>query len=121
MASKRNATIFYSLSAGCLVSYLTLTVLCEHEWAGWLLMLFFISIAIAFSSSKLLKVLSFTLIIFAAVTLALYHPEYFQCWCGFKLSELIIPLIQLIMFGMGTSMSLQDFAGVVKTPKGVVI
>ena len=74
-----------------------------------------------FEVRSLLKGLSFTLIIFAAVALALYHPEYFQQWGGFKLSGLIIPLIQLIMFGMGTSMSLQDFAAVVKTPKGVLI
>ena len=39
----------------------------------------------------------------------------------FKLSNLIIPLIQLIMFGMGASMSVNDFAAVVKSPKGVVI
>jgi BASS family bile acid:Na+ symporter len=30
-------------------------------------------------------------------------------------------LLQLIMFGMGTSMSFKDFAGVVKMPKGVLI
>ena len=51
----------------------------------------------------------------------MYHPEYFQQWGDLKLSSLIIPLIQIIMFGMGTSMSLKDFAGVIKTPKGVVI
>ena len=121
MAFKRNANIFYSIAAVCLVLYIILTALSKHEWAGWLLMLFFINVAIAFRSKKLLKGLSFTLIIFAAVTLALYHPEYFQSWVGFKLSGLIIPLIQLIMFGMGTSMSLQDFASIIKTPKGVVV
>lgn len=121
MASKRNAIIFYSLAAVCLVLYIILTALDQHEWSGWLLMLFFAGLAIAFRSKKLLKGLSFTLIIFAAVTLALYHPEYFQQWGGFKLSGLIIPLIQLIMFGMGTSMSVNDFASVIKTPKGVVI
>src|SRR5688572_6171438 len=121
MASKRNAIIFYSLAAVCLVLYIILTALDKHEWSGWLLMLFFAGLAIAFRSKKLLKGLSFTLIIFAAVTLALYHPEYFQQWGGFKLSGLIIPLIQLIMFGMGTSMSVNDFASVIKTPKGVVI
>jgi BASS family bile acid:Na+ symporter len=84
-------------------------------------MLFFVSLAIAFRSNKLLKGLSFTIIIFAAVSMALYYPQYFLVWGDFKLSGLIIPLIQLIMFGMGTSMSLKDFAGVVKTPKGVII
>ena len=36
------------------------------------------------------------------------------------MSSLIIPLIQIIMFGMGTSMSIQDFASIFKSPKGVV-
>ena len=121
MSSKRNSIIFYGFAAVCLVLYIILTASGKHEWAGWLLMLFFVGLAIAFRSKKLLRGLSFTLIIFAAVTLALYHPEYFQQWDGFKLSGLIIPLIQLIMFGMGTSMSVNDFAGVIKTPKGVLI
>ncbi len=53
--------------------------------------------------------------------MALYYPQYFLEWSGYKLSGLIVPLIQIIMFGMGTSMSLRDFAAVVKTPKGVII
>ena len=112
---------FYILAAIFLVVYIFLAVQQLNVWAGWFLMLFFLSLAIGFRGKKLLKGLSFTLIIFAAVALALYHPEYFQSWDGFKLSGLIIPLIQLIMFGMGTSMSLQDFGSVIKTPKGVVI
>lgn len=121
MISKRNATVFYSIAVICLLVYMILTITSRHQWAGWLLMLFFASLAVAFRGTKTLKGLSFTLIIFSAVSLAMYHPEYFQQWGNFKLSNLIIPLIQLIMFGMGTSMSLQDFAGVIKTPKGVLI
>jgi BASS family bile acid:Na+ symporter len=78
-------------------------------------------IAIAFRGNKLLQGLSFTAIIFATVVLALFYPQYFLQWGDYKLSGLITPLIQLIMFGMGTSMSIKDFAGVVKTPKGVFI
>lgn len=117
----KRSSLFYGLSAVCFLLFIILTIIKQHEWAGWSLMLFFICLAIAFRSKKLLKGLSFTLIIFAAVTLSLYHPEYFLQWGGYKLSNLIIPLIQLIMFGMGTSMSVNDFAGVIKTPKGVVI
>ncbi len=84
-------------------------------------MLFFLSLAIAFRGNKLLKGLAFTVIIFAAVSMALYHPEYFREWNGYQLTGLIIPLIQLIMFGMGTSMSINDFAAVIKSPGGVVI
>ena len=115
------SSVFYSLSVGCLVLWIILTVMDNHNWAGWFLSLFFVGLAFAFRGKKLLKGLFFTLIIFAAVTVAMYHPGYFQEWGGYKLSNLIIPLIQIIMFGMGTSMSLKDFAGVIKTPKGVVI
>lgn len=118
---KASTDFFYILAALFLVVWIILTVQQQTSWAGWFLMLFFFSLSIAFRGRKLLKGLSFTLVIFAAVSLALYHPEYFQSWGNFKLSGLIIPLIQLIMFGMGTSMSVKDFAAVVKTPKGVVI
>src|SRR5690606_41329126 len=59
--------------------------------------------------------------IFAAVTTAMYYPDYFVEMGGFQLAVLITPLIQLIMFGMGTSMSINDFLGVAKMPKGVII
>lgn len=121
LSKKTGYNLFYAVAAIFLLVYIIASLQQRHEWAGWLFMLFFISLSIAFRGRKMLKGLSFTLIIFAAVALAMYHPEYFQQWGGFKLSGLIIPLIQLIMFGMGTSMSLHDFAAVVKTPKGVFI
>ena len=120
--SKKSVLSFFYIAAIIfLFACIVITIQGLHEWGGWLLMLFFVSLAIAFRQSKLLKGLSFTVIIFAAVVMALYHPVYFQQWGGYKLSGLIIPLIQLIMFGMGTSMSVKDFAAVVKTPKGVII
>ena len=61
------------------------------------------------------------MMIFGSVALALYFPGYFIEYDGFKFSALIVPLIQIIMFGMGTSMSVRDFLGVVKMPKGVII
>lgn len=115
------STAFYLASAVCLLVYIVLTLQQQHAWAGWVLALGFVCLSMAFRGNPFLKGLSFTVIIFAAVTIALYHPQYFQQWYGFKLSGLIIPLIQLIMFGMGTAMSLKDFATVIKQPKGVVI
>jgi bile acid:Na+ symporter, BASS family len=46
---------------------------------------------------------------------------YFLEVNGFQLTGLITPLIQLILFGMGTSMSVNDFVGVAKTPRAVLI
>lgn len=63
----------------------------------------------------------FTLVIFAAITTALCYPAPFVEWRGFRLSALIIPLLQLIMFGMGTEMGVSDFAGVIRMPKAVLI
>jgi len=121
MTTKKRAAVFYSLAAVCILLSAIFWLTNESNLTGWLLTLFFVSLSIAFRENILLKGLSFTVIIFAAVTLAMFHPVYFIQWGNYKLSNLIIPLIQLLMFGMGSSMSVQDFAGVVKSPKGVVI
>jgi bile acid:Na+ symporter, BASS family len=64
---------------------------------------------------------SFTLWVIVAVIIGMYFPQYFQKIGDFKFTGLIVPLIQLIMFSMGTEMSLKDFEGVIKTPKAVII
>jgi bile acid:Na+ symporter, BASS family len=109
------------LALAALALYGYFGIIARESWAGWILMLSFISLAFAFRSYPSLKGYSYTVTIFAAVSLALYYPQYFSTWNGFKLSTLIKPLIMLIMFGMGTSMSLKDFTAVIKTPKGVIL
>lgn len=89
--------------------------------AGPLFIFFFVTLAITFSGNKNLKAFTYPTIIFAAVTVALYYPNNFIEYNGFKFTSLITPLLQLIMFGMGTSMSIKDFAGVAKMPRGVLI
>ncbi|OYW19653.1 MAG: bile acid:sodium symporter [Sphingobacteriales bacterium 12-47-4] len=68
-----------------------------------------------------MKGLTFTAIMLAAVTLTLFFPSWFVQWGSFSLSNAIIPLIQVLMFGMGCSMSVNDFAAIIKSPKGVII
>jgi BASS family bile acid:Na+ symporter len=121
MFTKNRATIFYSIAAFLLIVYAVLFFRDNHAWGGWLLLAFFISLAIAFRSSRFLKGLSFTMMIFAVVSVAMYHPAYFKTIGDFKLSALIIPLLQVIMFGMGTELSLKDFANVIKMPRGIII
>jgi bile acid:Na+ symporter, BASS family len=121
MSSKKTSLIFYSFAAFCALLSIIFWLTGKINLSGWSLTLFFVSLSIAFRGNVLLKGLSFTVIIFAAVTLAMFHPDYLLQWGNFKLSSLIIPLIQLLMFGMGSSMSINDFAAVVKSPKGVVI
>ncbi|MBL7816041.1 MAG: bile acid:sodium symporter family protein [Saprospiraceae bacterium] len=63
----------------------------------------------------------FTISIFLAALIAYNFPQYFIEINGFPLKKLIIPLLQVIMFGMGTTMSKEDFMGVVRMPKAVLI
>jgi BASS family bile acid:Na+ symporter len=82
---------------------------------------FFISLSLALNASPKYKGFSFTILIFAAVSIAMYYPQYLVELNGFEFKKLIIPLLQIIMFGMGTAMSFKDFYGVIKMPKGVFI
>jgi len=63
----------------------------------------------------------YTLSIIVAATLAMFFPTFFTQVGGFALKGLIVPLLQIIMFGMGTTMSPKDFEAVVKSPKSVVV
>jgi BASS family bile acid:Na+ symporter len=112
-----------SLALGglCLLAALVMAFTGNIKNAGPLFILFFVALAIGFRGYAHLKGFAYTIMIFAAVTMALYYPSHFIDYNGFKFSTLITPLIQLIMFGMGTSMGIADFVGVVKTPKGVFI
>jgi BASS family bile acid:Na+ symporter len=109
------------ISAACLLTALGLAAGGHIAKAGPLFIAFFVTLAAGFRGYSHLRGLSYTVIIFAAVTTALYYPWYFTELKGFKFAVLITPLIQLIMFGMGTSMGPGDFVGVIKTPRGVLI
>ncbi len=78
-------------------------------------------LAIGGRSIAILNQMSFTIWVLAAVALGFFYPQYFQKIGDFKITGFIVPLIQLIMFTMGTEMSLKDFEGVIKTPKAVLI
>jgi len=51
----------------------------------------------------------------------MFYPRYFISRGDFQLKKLIVPLLQIIMFGMGSQMSFKDFAGVIKMPRGVFV
>lgn len=113
--------LLLGLAALCIVAALIMVFSGNIAQAGPVFIIFFILLAIGFRGFATLKGFSYTVMIFAAVATALYYPIYFLEVNGFKLTSLITPLIQLIMFGMGASMSVQDFIGVVKMPKAVII
>jgi BASS family bile acid:Na+ symporter len=63
----------------------------------------------------------FTLAIVAAVLAAMAWPALLVRWGGFETRALIVPLIQVIMFGMGTTLSVADFARVLRMPWAVFV
>ena len=100
---------------------LVLLALDKGVIAGIPIVAFFISLAISIRGHSFLKSLSYTILIFAAVAAAMFYPAIFTEIRGFNLKELIIPLLIIIMFGMGSAMSFKDFVGIIKMPKGVFV
>ena len=100
---------------------IAMLVLGQGHAMGIPVITFFISLAISLRTSPVFKGLSFTVLIFAAVAAALFYPSFFTAVGGFDLKGLIVPLLIIIMFGMGCSMYFNDFIGVIKMPKGVLI
>ena len=112
---------FYIIALFFLSSYIYFLTFTIHSFHGWLLTGFFISLAIAFRGSFLLKGFSYPVLIFAAVSLAMYYPDHFKTIGSLRLSSLILPLLQIIMFGMGTELSIKEFGLVIKEPRGILI
>ena len=120
----KNKTI-YKLLLGCslfmLAAALVMILLGNTAKSGPLMVAFFMCLAIGVRGFQSTKTFSYTIWIFTAVTAAMFYPQIFTSLGSFKLSILIVPLLQIIMFGMGSQMSLNDFKGVIKMPKGVLI
>jgi BASS family bile acid:Na+ symporter len=70
---------------------------------------------------QIFRRLVFTFSVLVLTTIALAFPQALLQVGGFDTRKLIVPLLMLIMFGMGTTMSVKDFYGVVKMPRGVLI
>jgi BASS family bile acid:Na+ symporter len=82
-----------------------------------------VALALGLGAIPRMRGYQFTAWIVAAVTAAMVYPAAFQHWGPVELRNrwLLLVVIQLVMFGMGTQMSLRDLAGVVRMPLGVFI
>ncbi|MDA0812816.1 MAG: bile acid:sodium symporter family protein [Verrucomicrobia bacterium] len=75
-----------------------------------------------------LREMAFTIWIVAGVVIGMvfhtsliHFPPWFFGLDGTRLTVLIVPLLQIIMFSMGTTLSVADFARVLKMPGGVLV
>ena len=82
-----------------------------------------IALAIGLRFIPKLRGYQFTAWIIAAVMAAMIYPAAFRKWGNFDLGNkwVILLVVQMVMFGMGTQMSLRDFAGVARSPRGVLV
>lgn len=78
-------------------------------------------LALIFGRIEKLKPFSFSFYVLAADWLALQFPIAILIWGDFETKNLIVPPLQVMMFGMGTTMWLKDFQGVIKMPKGIFV
>ena len=91
------------------------------DYIGISLVIMFVSLALFFTRHPILKKFSFTIWVMAFVSASLFYPTVFGTWFGFDLAVLIVPLIQIIMFGMGTTLNVSDFKRVITMPWPVFI
>ncbi len=88
---------------------------------GLLLVLTLAAVALVFTCHHTLKTFAFTAWVFTFVAASMAWPLAFGSWGGFDLAKLIVPLVQIIMFGMGTKLSAPDFVRVFLMPWPVLI
>jgi BASS family bile acid:Na+ symporter len=85
--------------------------------------LFFVALAAyaRWGNIRWLHGLGFTFAVLAVGAAALTFPSAFTAWGGFELKRAIAPLVQVILFGMGMTLSVDDFRRVLTMPKGVIL
>ena len=122
MKTERSFLDYFKFVFGiCLAVVVVMLVTGHRTWAGPALIVMFASLALYCMSHPFLKSFVFTVWVFAFVSASMVYPAAFMTWSGFNLGILIVPLIQIIMFGMGTTLSVADFVRVFKMPWPVFV
>jgi BASS family bile acid:Na+ symporter len=80
-------------------------------------------LAIGMGSINSLKSYQYTAWILVAISCGMIYPSAFLKWGDFDLRNkwLLLVVVQIVMFGMGTQMSIKDFYGVKTMGKGVLV
>ena len=105
----------------CLAAVVIMLATGSRAGLGPALIVMFASLALYFMGHPVLKSFAFTAWVFAFVAVSMVYPIAFGSWFGVDLKILIVPLIQIIMFGMGTTLSVADFGRVFKMPWPVLV
>jgi len=91
------------------------------EDAGPLVILTLVLTAVWVNLGASIRTFAFSVWVLAAVAVSMYYPSALDSVGDYKLTRLISPLIQIIMFGVGTQLSVGDFARPFQMPKPVFV
>ena len=105
----------------CIVSSVVVGSIGWTMAAGPLCVVGLVLFALHLGGSASYSAFAFTAWVAAFVAAAMFYPLAFRNWFGYELKGLIVPLIQIIMFGMGTQLTVSDFRRVFTMPRAVVI
>ena len=123
-ATKKIHKALLFLTAGLLVAVLGIVCVLAAGHAirvGPLLTLLLALLALVLRAQESLRGFAFTAWVLTFVAASMVWPGMFGQWLGHDLKYLIVPLVQIIMFGMGTKLSGQDFVRVLVMPRPVLI
>lgn len=127
--SNKASQIFLGLSGLCAIAFMIVWISGKTSAIPPLLTGSFVALALAASAGQgVLRQLSFTIWIATGVVLGMcFHgsfitfPSWFFGLGGKEMKIVFIPVLQLIMFAMGTTLSASDFARVFKMPTAILI
>lgn len=103
------------------VAVVALLLAGNRSEVGPLLIVLLAALALYCMGHPTFKSFAFTVWVFAFVAASMVYPSAFGTWFGYDLRVLIVPLIQIITFGMGTTLSAKDFERVFAMPWPVFI
>lgn len=81
----------------------------------------FTALAVGTRFVRALQGQGFTFAVLAIGSVAVAHPPLFLAWGGFDLRQAISPLVQVILLGMGLTLTVADFRRVLTMPRAVFI
>ncbi len=79
----------------------------------------FCCLGLAAGGIPVLRRWAFTIWILAAVAVGMCWPTLFLRYGTFEYTTLFVPILQVIMFCMGTTLSIDDFARMARMPQGI--
>ncbi len=98
MSKPQHLKFYFSIAIVFLAGYIVITLSDNHIYAVWLLMIFFLAVVIGLRNYEILKGYPFTVMIFTAMSVAMYHNKPF------------ISVGKLSCLGMGTAIEPQRFS-----------